>query len=110
MPLKKITIRSLLSRKKLEFKTRRDTEKFRLLQTPLYIYGKGKDFIIIAVYIDDILTASRNFKIITKFRDEISRHFDAKDIGEVAYCFNVEFNINKDEVTMHRCSKATSMT
>lgn len=68
----------------------------------LYYIGKGEDLCIIVTYVDDILFAARNPEAITKFHEEMSNRFDIKDLGEVGYCLNVEFNVGQNKVTMHQ--------
>lgn len=57
---------------------------------------------MIAVYVDDILIASRHEKEITKLGQKLSSHFEVKSLGEVNYCLGVEFTQGNGYIAMHQ--------
>lgn len=107
MSLEEILIWSSSSRKKLVYVVGRYTKEFRChpfsdADPCLYYLGKREDFTTIVVYVDNILIATRNPTVIAKFREEMSKCLDIKDLGEMSYCLNVEFNVGHKKVTMHQ--------
>jgi hypothetical protein len=53
--------------------------------------GSGEDITFIAVYVDDILVASRNRNMISKIEKFVSCRFELKSLGDVRSCLGVEF-------------------
>lgn len=68
----------------------------------LYRIGSGENLTMIAVYVDDILIASRHEKEITKVGQKLSSHFEVKSLGEVNYCLGVEFTQGNGNIAMHQ--------
>lgn len=68
----------------------------------LYYLGRGEELTVILVYVDDILLATRDSTIALKFREEMSKRLVIKDLGEIKYCLNIEFNVSHEKVTMHQ--------
>lgn len=62
----------------------------------------GEDKTFIAVYVDDILVASRNQKMISKVERLLSSKFDLKNLGDVKNCLGVEFDQGNGRITMHQ--------
>lgn len=69
---------------------------FTMIDEDLYIYVKksNEKFVILSLYVDDILLAKNNLKYVKIFKSWISKSFDLKNMGEVDYILNV--NIQKD--------------
>lgn len=66
----------------------------------IYYKGKGEDLLLIAVYVDDILAASRKLSMITELTTQLSKTFKIKDLGKVKFCLGIEFNQNKNGIKM----------
>ena len=66
-----------------------------MIEEDHYVYIKrSKDkFVILSLYVDDILTAGNN-EYITEIKGWLSSKFEMKDMGEVAYILEVK--ISKD--------------
>ena len=67
-----------------------------------YYIGQGKDTLLIAVYVDDILVISRNKGKITKFKEYLSSKFEIKELGESKYCFGIEFTRNGNRIALQK--------
>lgn len=63
----------------------------------VYFKGKGKNLVLISVYVDDILIASRDQNEITKFGKYLSKVFEVRDLGPVRYCLGMEFRYAKPD-------------
>jgi hypothetical protein len=60
----------------------------------LYMYSKGKDFMMLAVHVDDQLIASNNRAILDAFKRRLNERFECKDQGPVSYFLG--FNVIRD--------------
>lgn len=66
----------------------------------LYRLGRGENVVLIAVYVDDILIASRNQKEIDRISYYLSQQFTIKNLGEVNRCLGIEFNREGEKITL----------
>lgn len=66
----------------------------------LYYKGRGEDIMLIAVYVDDLIVASKNPKSIKEFGIALARRFDIKDLGSINYCLGIKFCQKNSQVTM----------
>jgi len=57
----------------------------------------SKDFIIIAVYVDDLIIISNNIKEIDKFKSEIKKIYNLKDLGELSTILGMKWSRNRKE-------------
>jgi hypothetical protein len=69
--------------------------------------GSGEDITFIAVYVDDILVASRNRNMISKIEKFVSCRFELKSLGDVRSCLGVEFEQRDGRVTEQRDGRVT---
>ena len=56
----------------------------------LYVRRVGDDMVIIALYVDDILIASNNKKMLRKEKVALKERFNMKDMGEAHYCLGIQ--------------------
>jgi len=67
----------------------------------LYRLGQGENIVtLIAVFVDDILIASRNKKEIDRIFYFLSQQFMIKNLGEVNRCIGIEFNREGANITL----------
>lgn len=64
--------------------------------------GSGEVTIFIAVYVDDLLVASCNQRMISRVEKFLSRRFELKNLGDVKNCLEVEFDQRAGQITMHQ--------
>lgn len=57
---------------------------------------------LIAIYLDDILIACRNQKLIVEFGQTLSKEFEIKNLGDANYCLSVEFCQRNGQITMNQ--------
>ncbi|KAH0820454.1 hypothetical protein GEV33_002337 [Tenebrio molitor] len=62
----------------------------------------GENVTLIAIYVDDILAASRDLKRISEIGRMLADQFEIKDLGDVRHCLGVEFSQVNGQVTMHQ--------
>ena len=68
--------------------------------TCLYMKQVGAEFIIIALYVDDLLLANNNNKLLQKEKDSLKEQFCMKDLGEAHYLLGIQIKRNRAEKKM----------
>jgi hypothetical protein len=58
----------------------------------VYQIGTGEDSTLIAIYVDDIIVASRDPRMADRLFNCLSQKFETSDLGEIGYCLGMEFN------------------
>ncbi|GKC35713.1 UBN2_2 domain-containing protein [Tanacetum coccineum] len=58
----------------------------------VYLKMSGSNFIILVLYVDDILLASNNIDLLHESKRFLSRNFDMKDLGEASYVIGIEIH------------------
>lgn len=66
--------------------------------------ASGRDITLIAVYVDDVLIASRSQNEINRMSKFLSQQFTIRKLGKVQQCLGIEFNCKKDSITMSQRS------
>ena len=55
----------------------------------MYLKRSKKSFVILSLYVDDVLIAGNDMSLINAARDWFSSNFDTKDMGEANYILRV---------------------
>ena len=58
----------------------------------IYTKIKGGKFIILVLYVDDILLASSDKCMLHETKGFLSSNFDTKDLGEASYVLGIEIH------------------
>nr|GEX14656.1 hypothetical protein [Tanacetum cinerariifolium] len=58
----------------------------------VYLKMSKSNFIILVLYVDDILLASNNIDLLHESKRFLSRNFDMKDLGEASYVIGIEIH------------------
>lgn len=61
-----------------------------LVDEGVYLKTVGSKFIFLILYVDDILLASSNLKLLKDTKSFLSSNFDMKDLGEASYVLGIE--------------------
>lgn len=72
----------------------------------IYLKMSGRNFIILVLYVDDILLASSNIDLLHESKRLLSRHFDMKDLGEASYVIGIEIRRDRSQGTLGLSQKA----
>jgi len=56
----------------------------------LFIYHKGAVFMVLLVYVDDIVLASNNAHALKVFKDYLNTCFSIEDLGPLKYFLGIE--------------------
>ena len=72
----------------------------------IYIKVKGGKFIILVLYVDDILLASSDKSMLHETKDFLSSHFDMKDLGDASYVLGIEIYQDRSRGVLGLCQKS----
>lgn len=66
-------------------------KRYRRSDVDPCIYVKGdKDLIMIALYVDDLIIASKSEKLMKETKQDLFDRFEMKDLGRLHYCLGIE--------------------
>ena len=70
------------------------SHKFEMIEEDHCVYIKrSKDkFVILSLYVDDILIAGNSMEYILEIKGWLSSKFEMKDMGEATYIFEVKIS------------------
>ena len=63
----------------------------------MYLKRSKKSFVILSLYVDDVLIAGNDMSLINAARDWLSLNFDMKDMGEANYILGVRIVCNRSK-------------
>jgi hypothetical protein len=66
----------------------------------VYVKHPGVDLLLTAVYVDDLIIASRNLASINEFKRQISVHFQMNDLGKINQCLGTRICQTPSEIRM----------
>jgi len=58
----------------------------------IYLKKNGSHFIIVVLYVDDILLASNNVELLTEIKFMLNSHFDMKDLGDAFVALGIQMS------------------
>ena len=68
-----------------------------LVDECVYLKTVGNQFIFLVLYVDDILLASSNMKLLKETKTFLSNNFDMKDLGEASYVLGIEIKRDRKQ-------------
>lgn len=66
----------------------------------MYVKGEGRNMLLIAIYVDNIIFASQNESEMTEFGRYLSEIFEVKDLVAITYCLGMEFVQRKNDISI----------
>lgn len=63
----------------------------------IYVNAMG---VFIAVYVDDLILAAKDERLLKEVKNELNEQFYIKDLGQISYCLGIEFNYDKSGLKM----------
>ncbi|KAL4353494.1 hypothetical protein GQ457_06G023630 [Hibiscus cannabinus] len=66
----------------------------------LFIKGSGNDMVVLLVYVDDIILAGKDPKLLTDVRIFLQQHFKLKDLGTLKYFLGFEIARNQTGISL----------
>ncbi|XP_049387663.1 uncharacterized mitochondrial protein AtMg00810-like, partial [Solanum stenotomum] len=64
----------------------------------LYVKSKGNDFIIVCLYVDDIIYTSSSISLVDEFKSQMKNEFEMSDIGLLHYFLGLEVHQAEDGI------------
>ncbi|KAL0539955.1 hypothetical protein IC582_024177 [Cucumis melo] len=64
--------------------------KENIIDRCIYLKISGSKFIILVLYVDDILLATNDFGLLCQTKEFLSKNFEMKDMGEASYVIGIE--------------------
>lgn len=72
----------------------------------IYLKVRGSRFIILVLYVDDILLAGNIIHLIHETKNFLSKHFDMKDMGNAEYVLGIKIHSDRNAGTLGLSQKA----
>nr|GEX89005.1 putative zinc finger, CCHC-type [Tanacetum cinerariifolium] len=72
----------------------------------VYLKMSGSNFIILVLYVDDIVLASNNIDLLHESKHFLSKNFDMKDLGEISYVIGIETHRDRANRKLELSQKA----
>lgn len=69
-----------------------------LFEATLYVKHKGKKFLIVSLYVDDLLVTGDDTRLVEEFKQEMMQVFEMTDLGLMSYFLGIEIKQNEDDV------------
>lgn len=69
-----------------------------LSESTSYINGDQANFIVISLYVDDLLVTSSNVELIQQFKDDMMQVFEMTDLGEMSYFLGMQVKQNEGDI------------
>ena len=66
----------------------------------LYLKRCGSSRLFVTVYVDDLLIASNDMKLINDFKEHMKTHYDMDDIGEAGFILGLHVKRNREARTL----------
>ena len=66
----------------------------------IYVRINDNEYTIMAVYVDDIITVSKDMKTIDEIKCELKKVFKIKDLGDMQYCLGIEIKRDRSQKTI----------
>jgi hypothetical protein len=79
------------------------------LEYAVYRRGDQKSFLIIGVYVDDLIIAGPRAEDITEFKKEMQHRFSMSDFGPLSYYLGIEVKQEYDGITVSQSSYAAKI-
>ena len=69
--------------------------KENIVDQCIYLKKSGSAWILLVLYVEDILLASTNLSLLRATKDFLSENFDMKDMGEAHYVIRIEIHSDR---------------
>ena len=73
-----------------------------LSEVTLYIKGDEINFVVVSLYVDDLLVTGSNEELVRKFKEDMKQTFEMTDLGEMAYFLGMEIKQKIGEVFIYQ--------
>jgi hypothetical protein len=66
----------------------------------VYIRTQGKEFVVIVIYVDDLIVLAKTKQSIDQVSKQLKAEFDIKELGEVTFCLGIQVKRNRSRKTI----------
>jgi transposase InsO family protein len=73
-----------------------------LSESTLYVKHKGKNSLIISLYVDDLLVTGNDTRLIEEFKQEMMQAFEMTDLGLMTFFLGIEIKHNENDVFIYQ--------
>ena len=67
-------------------------------ESTLYVKHKGNNFLIVSLYVDDLLVTGDDARLVDEFKQEMMQAFEMIDLGLMTYFLGIEIKQSENEV------------
>jgi hypothetical protein len=75
---------------------------FRKVDQTLFLLRKGRDILIVQVYVDDIVFSGSSNSLVARFAEDMSREFEMSMMGELQFFLGVQIKQSKEGTFVHQ--------
>lgn len=75
----------------------------------VYTKRKGNEFLIVAVYVDDLLVTGSSMENVNKFKKEMNKEFEMTDMGKLSYYLGIEVNQGRNGTELKQSAYARKL-
>jgi hypothetical protein len=68
----------------------------------LFLLRKGRDILIVQVYVDDIIFGGSSTSLVARFADDKSREFEMSMMGELRFFLRLQIKQSKEGTFVHQ--------
>ena len=80
--------------------------KENIVDRCIYLKISGSKFIILVLYVDDILLATNDLGLLRQTKEFLSKNFEMKDMGEASYVIRIEISRDRSQGWLGLSQKA----
>jgi hypothetical protein len=73
-----------------------------LSESTLYVKHKGKNSLIISLYVDDLLVTGNDTRLVEEFKQEMMQAFEMTDLGLMTFFLGIEIKQNENDVFIYQ--------
>jgi hypothetical protein len=68
----------------------------------LFLLRKGRDILIVQVYVDDIVSGASSNSLVARFAEDMSREFEMSMMGELQFFLGLQIKQSKEGTFVHQ--------
>ena len=68
----------------------------------LFLLRRGADFLLVQIYVDDIIFGGSSHSLVSSFSDDMSREFEMSMMGELQFFLGLHIKQTRDSTFVHQ--------
>ena len=73
-----------------------------LSESTLYVKNKGNNFLIVSLYVDDLLVTGDDARLVEEFKQEMMQAFEMTNLGLMTYFLGIEIKQSQNKVLIYQ--------